>query len=394
MAQRIIRILLPLFLCVFATTAVAQGFRDAEIEFNRGELLLEMKDFPRAIFAFNKAYTILPDQRYLAGLTCAYYGKGEKEKALVHGQRYLDRAPDNPESRVKTIVAELSSEFGQDRGQVDVTLFPQGGKLIVVREDGTQETSVVTDKEVTRWLPLGTVTLVYEKEGYERAQQKVQVDKSKVQTVRLDLSHAAGESELVVDANIRYALVYLDGKEAGYTPFKKRVEAGDHIIQVWAEDHLAWTGVVDAPAARSVSVQANLVPAAGRVSSLPIPLLRVEEQSNFWRLSTWGWITMGAGVAAGGAAGYFYYSFSQKWAEVEAAETGSDLQNQLFAEATPFYNYTMIAGIAGGALIGGGLLMVLLDKGDEMQDAATFELLSLSPVFAPDVVLLDAAFSF
>jgi tetratricopeptide (TPR) repeat protein len=391
-AQRIFLTLLPLFICVLATNAAAQGFRDAEIEFNRGELLLEMRDYPRAIFAFNKAFTILPDQRYLAGLARAYFGKGERENALVHGQRYLERAGDNPDPEVKELVAELRSEFTKDRGQVDVTLFPRGGKLIVVREDGTQETTAVTEKEVTRWLPLESVTLVYEKDGFERAQQKVQVDRAKVQSVRLELGHAAGESELVVDANIRYALVYVDGKEAGYTPFKKRVDAGDHIVQVWAEDHLAWTGVIDAPAARSVSVQAKLVPAAGRVGSVPIPQVLVEEQSNFWRLSTWGWITMGTGIAAGGAAGYFYYTFNQKWAEVEAAE--GDLQNQLLAEATSYYNITMIAGITGGALIGGGLLMVLLDKGDELDNAATFELLSVAPTFTPDVVLLDAAFSF
>ncbi len=394
MTQRFFLSLLTILLCVCATNAAAQGFRDAEIEFNRGELLLEMRDYPRAIFAFNKAYTILPDQRYLAGLTRAYYGKGEREKALVHGQRYLERAGDSPEPKVKELVVELRKEFSNDRGQVDVTLFPQGGKLIVVREDGSSETTAVTEKEVTRWLPLEAVTLVYERDGFERAQQKVQVDRAKVQKVRLELGHAAGESELIVDANIRYALVYLDGKEAGYTPFKKRVDAGDHIVQVWAEDHLAWTGVIDAPAARSVSVQANLVPAAGRVSSVPVPRVLVEEQSNFWRLSTWGWITMGTGIAAGGAAGYFYYSFNQKWAEVVAAEGDDDLQNQLFTEATGFYNMTMIAGITGGALIGGGLLMVLLDKGDELDNAATFELLSIAPTFAPDVVLLDAAFSF
>ncbi len=172
MAQRFFVSLLPLFICVVATNAAAQGFRDAEIEFNRGELLLEMRDYPRAIFAFNKAFTILPDQRYLAGLARAYYGKGERERALVHGQRYLERAGENPDPEVKGLVTELRSEFTKDRGQVNVTLFPQGGKLIVVREDGSQETTAVTEKEVTRWLPLEAVTLVYEKDGFDRARAK------------------------------------------------------------------------------------------------------------------------------------------------------------------------------------------------------------------------------
>ncbi len=386
-----------LLLCVlsfWSTPVSAQGFREAEIEFNRGELLLEMKDHPRAIFAFNKAWSIVPDLRYLSGLTRAYHAKGEGEKALVHGELYLERAGETPDERVVDIVKELRRQLGDSRARVDLQLFPAGGKLTVVLADGTKETSAVSESTVTRWLPVGDVVVLYEKDGFAPVKQALQVDRSKTVSATLSLSDAAGEAELVIDANVRNAVVYLDGKEAGRTPFKQRVEAGDHIVQVWAENHLAWTGVVDAPAARAVSVQASLVPATQKVAGLPVPRVEVEERSRFWRLSTWGWVTMGAGIAAGGGAGYLYYSFTQKWAEVQEAPEGSDEETQLFSEATFLYNMTMVAGIAGGALIGGGLLMVLLDKGDEMEDAATFELLTLSPGITPDAVFLDAAFSF
>ncbi len=392
--QRILRSLFVVLLCTQASMALAQGFRDAEVEYNRGELLLEMRDYPRAVFAFNKAYAILPDQRYLSGLARAYFRKGEQERALVLGEQYLAIAGDKADERILKLVDILRGEFAKGRGRVELTLFPQGGKLTVVLADGSQETVTVDSKTVTRYLPVGTLNVVYEKDGFELGQKQVLVDRSVPQQVRLELAQATGESELVVDANVRNATVFVDGKKAGTTPFKQRLAAGDHIVQVWSENHLAWTGVVDAPAARAVSLQADLVPATGKVSGVPIPQIRVEKHSNFWRLSTWGWMTMGTGIAAGGAAGYFYYAFNQKWAEVNAAEGDDDLQNKLFTEATTLYNMTMIAGIAGGALIGGGLLMVLLDKGDKLEDSATFELLSLSPAVTPDAVLLDAAFSF
>ncbi len=115
-AHRILRSLFVVLLCTQATTAVAQGFRDAEVEYNRGELLLEMRDYPRAVFAFNKAYGILPDQRYLSGLARAYFKKGEQERALVLGEQYLSNAGEKADERIRKIVDTLRSEFAGNGG--------------------------------------------------------------------------------------------------------------------------------------------------------------------------------------------------------------------------------------------------------------------------------------
>jgi len=385
---------ISLFVSLCPGRGYGQGYQEAEIEHNRGELLLEMKDYPRAIFAFKKAYGIMPDLRYLSGLARAYAAKGDPEKALIHGQTYLARAGENPDARVVRAVANARAKVTATASRVDLSLFPSGGRLTFVLANGERQIRVPESDRVTRWLPHGDTVVTYEKEGFEPRTAKFEVLPEKVVDVAVELARTQGESELVVVSNLEDALVYLDGKEAGKTPFKQRVPAGDHVIQVWSRNHLAWSGVVDAPANRSVDVNATLVPARERVNYLPVPRLMVEEPSRFWSLSTWGWITMGAGVGALGGAGYFYTVWQTKWAEVSKAASGSDEQQRLYDESMQVYLATLGSAIAGGVLVGGGLLMVLLDSGDELEESSPFELLTLSPAMAPGGLYLDATFSF
>jgi tetratricopeptide (TPR) repeat protein len=378
---------------LISTPVFGQGYRTAEIEFNRGELLLEMKDYPRAIFAFNKAYSIVPDLRYLAGLAKTYYAKGDVEKALVWGEEYLNRKPEAPDAGLLRIVNKLREEFGAGHSKVVFTLLPGGGKLTVVRRDGTREAVVVDGDRLVRYLPVGDLEVIYMRDGFEASTHNLKVTRNKPQQLDVVLAPAKGPCELVIDSNVRGARVYVDGKEVGATPYKQKVEAGDHVLQVWAQNHLAWSGVIAAPAKRAIAVHASLVPANGQVSTLPIPRVVVEEKSRIWRLSTWGWITMGLGVGALGGAGYLYSVFNGKWQKV-LAEKDKDKQRQMAADANTYYIGTMASGIVGGAMVSGGLLMVLLDKGEDLKDVSPFEMLTFSPAISPDGVFLDAAWTF
>ena len=218
------------------------------------------------------------------------------------------------------------------------------------------------------------------------------VDRGKQVKVSFALAKAEGKAELVVDANVRDAKVYVDGKEEGVTPLKLKVEAGDHLIQVWSENHLAWSGVIDAPALKGVSVNANLVPATSKVTWMPNPVVRVEERSRFWTMTTGGWFLIGGGTAALGGCGYLLYTASGLWAEMSGKSTSE--QNELLAEANPYYYGGIGAAVVGGAMVAGGILMVLMDSGDELEQSAPFELLTISPGFGPDRLTLDAMWTF
>ncbi len=393
MTKRLLTTFLALGLLALCLPARAQGFREAEIEYNRGALLLEMKDWPRAVFAFTKAYSIVQDPRYLGGLVKALSSKGDKEKALAQGELYLERIGGTPDEEVVGIVAALREELGANTGRVDLALSPAGGKLTVTSPDGRVQVVLNAEAALVRWLPVGLTRFEYEKDGFAPAAAELEVKAETAASGSIALGRAEGTGRLQVEANVEKARVLLDGKEAGVVPLQQDVGAGDHIVQVWAENHLAWTGVVDLPAGQTIKLKASLVPATDAVPSIPIPQVDVHRKSRFWRMSTWGWITMGLGVGALGGAGYLYYVWSQKWAKVLEAKT-SEEQTQLANEANPYYLMTLGTGIGGGVLAGGGLLMVLLDKGDELEDVAPFEMLTLSPSFGPDGAFLGATWVF
>jgi len=390
---RFIRVLLSVAILCVTAECLAQGYRDAEVEYNRGQLLMELRDYPRAIFAFNKAYGQIPDNRYLAGLVKACFRKGEKEKALVFGERYVDRAGDNPDQEVVEIVRGLHGELGASMGRLELTLYPAGGKLSVTDSTGERRMQVGVESPAIVYATPGKCGVEYEKEGFSPGKAETELAREGVVQLSLSLERAKGESELVIDSNVTAALVTVDGKNAGSTPVKMKVEAGSHVVQVWARNHLAWTGVVDAPALKAVSIQAGLVPAQGRVESMPVPYVAVEESGSFFSLSLLGWTTMALGVGAGGAAAYEYLQFTDTWAK--AGKAKGDEKKRLESEGMSAYYIALGAGGAAAALIGGGLLMVLLDDDEEdVRDVAPFEMLTFSPGWSPGGLVLDATFSF
>jgi hypothetical protein len=233
---------------------------------------------------------------------------------------------------------------------------------------------------------------VYEKDGFVSQKLALHVQPEQLTEVQAALAMDQGTSELVVDCNVEEAALSVDGKEVGRTPFAGTIPSGEHILQVWAPNHLAWTGVIDAPAKKAVSVQARLVPTTSPTATIATPTVVYDEQGG-WSLSTWGWITMGAGVAAAGMGGYFYYVMLDK--ATQANEVGSGPKfDKLQTEVQTNWMYTMVFLGAGGAVVGGGLLMVLLDPGSDDEDSTPLDLLVLSPSATPGGAAVNAMFSF
>lgn len=371
----------------------AQSAREAEIEFARGQLFLEMKDYPGAVYALGKAYDIQPDNRYLASLVVALYRDGQQERALILGEIYVERETEKPDPKVLEMVAKLKDEYSRSRGKVDMTFVPGNGKLELTSGEGAREVVRPESEHWVRWLNAGNWTLRYEVDGREPWSLSLQVEPGSSQTIEVRPERTQGDSSLTVVANVTAARVFIDGKEVGRTPLKARIASGDHIVQVWADDHLAWTGVVDAPAARSVSVRADLAPAQGAVSAIPVQTMDVRGGGG-WSLSTWGWITMGTGLALGGGAGYFYYVMFNKASEAQGLANNDPRRDSLTAEVQTNWIAAVIMGAVGGVMLGGGLLMVLLDDKKVDEESTPFELLTLTPDPNGKGLFLDAAWSF
>ncbi len=374
-----------------ATSARAQGQREAEMEYQRGLLLFEMKNHAQASESILKAWNIVPENRYLPALALSFAGVGDAEKALVFGEIYLERQVETPDEDVVKLVSDLREGFAKGKGRLTLDVAPLGGKLVLVTGSGTAQEARVDVGPVIRYLPVGDWKIAYAKEGFVATDLTLTVS-AEPQVVRVDLARMTGKSEVRIQGNVAGAKVRMDGQEVGTVPFKARVESGDHLFQVWAPDHVEWTGVVDAVPGKVIEVTANLVRAQGRVVDFPRYDLAVEGDGGV-SLSLFGWITMGLGVAAGGAAGYFFYDMYATNDQLVALPNGDPQITVLDQKVQDDWLYAVISSGAAGALVAGGLLMVLLD-GDDQDEPAGMELLAVQPWTVPGGGGFNAAWVF
>lgn len=376
---------------LFSGPARAQGFREAEMEFQRGRLLLEMRDFAKASESVLKAFRMIPETRYLPSLALSFQGIGDLERALVYGEMYLDRQLESPDEEIVKLVTELREGFARGKGKVVLDVAPLGGVLTLKSGNEAVLESLVEGGPVVRYLPVGDWSVGYRKEGFLPSELSLTLS-AEPQSVRMDLARMAGKSEVRIQGNLAGARVRMDGVEVGTVPFKAKVESGDHLFQVWAPDHVEWTGVVDALPGKVVEVTANLVRAQGKVVDFPRYDLAVEGEGGV-SMSLFGWIVMGLGVGAGGAAGYFFYDMYATNDELILLKDGDPRIPGLDQKVRDDWLYGVISGGVAGALVAGGLLMVLLDTDDEDAPAG-MELLALQPWSLPGGGGLNAAWVF
>jgi hypothetical protein len=152
------------------------------------------------------------------------------------------------------------------------------------------------------------------------------------------------------------ATVTLDGRSLGTSPVKEatRVLEGPHSITVQKDGFVRWSTTVMVQAGQTVPVAADLV---------PVQLLGEAARSRLW---TWGWVSAGVALAAGGSGIYFGRQASQSFDAYKAETVRSravDLHNQAQRESTIANVSWAVAG--AGALAAGGLLV-----GAMLQDAA------------------------
>ncbi len=152
------------------------------------------------------------------------------------------------------------------------------------------------------------------------------------------------------------ATVTFDGRSLGTTPLKEAQRAleGPHTITVQKDGFVRWSTTVMVQAGQTVPVTADLV---------PVRLLGEAARSRLW---TWGWVSAGVALAAGGSGIYFGTQASRSYDAYKAETVRSravDLHDQAQQQSTIANVSWAVAG--AGALAAGGLLV-----GAMLQDAA------------------------
>ncbi|MEN0063845.1 MAG: PEGA domain-containing protein [Myxococcota bacterium] len=141
-------------------------------------------------------------------------------------------------------------------GQVDVAGV-DGANIRIGREDAEPQCQVPCMLD----LPEGRQFLFFDKPGYRTLPKVVDVVEGQEVPVTADLAAITGA--LVVDADLRAALVEIDGQPAGYTPLViPDVTIGKHEVRLSARGYAPYQTVVDIQEGESTDL--------GRVSLDPI----------------------------------------------------------------------------------------------------------------------------
>jgi hypothetical protein len=162
--------------------------------------------------------------------------------------------------------------------------------------------------------------------------------------------------------------VTLDGKSLGSSPVAgtQRVLEGPHTVTVQKQGYIRWSTTLSVAAGQAVVVDADLV---------PIVLQGEAARSRLW---TWGWVSAGVAVAAGGAGTAFGKMADSSYQKYQAATERS--------AAVRYHDDTTLRttmanvswGIAGAAAVASaGLLVTAI-----VQDARAAN--DLAPSVAPN----------
>ncbi|MGH7285073.1 MAG: PEGA domain-containing protein, partial [Polyangiaceae bacterium] len=140
-----------------------------------------------------------------------------------------------------------------------------GASVHVDREDAPLTCTIPCTLQV----PPGRHTLYAKKEGFNASETLVDVVRDRAQTVNVRMTPLTGN--LVVSADVRDALVSVDGKATGFTPVVLTVPVGVHRVQISQEGFRAFEQTVAVGKNAQARVDAQLlqveeVNAASRVT--------------------------------------------------------------------------------------------------------------------------------
>ena len=178
------------------------------------------------------------------------------------------------------------------------------------------------------------------------------------------------------------AEVYVDdpnSEAVATTPQLLEVEEGKYVFYIKKEGFRVFEVTKEVANGDSVVIEAKLEPLkGGNVKNDPDLLLDDEEEKSSGggtRLSTWGWITVGAGAALLGTGAIFSMLSTQKAVEVNgynkrSPDASRDELEDLKSSSNSFHSTSLGLFIGGGVLAATGLTLILLDSGSSESDTA------------------------
>lgn len=302
--------------------------------YGEGRELFDKELYDAAIEAFRRAHLLSPAPANLYNIAKSYERLGASAMCISHYEDYLRShretfgrpAPDATDVRNAIDKCRLGA-----RVAVSIESDPPAASVAI---DDPDKMLGQTPLRITR--DPGTITVHLSMAGYQPFEQVVEIRPGEPLKLVFKLERIREVGTVRIQANIRGAGVFIDGRNIGLTPYAEDIEvsAGDHQITVAKDDYHSHTTQVTVAAGGTETVSASLF---------------LRDPPATWKGFTgWPALTLGAaGIVGGVVVGGF--------AEEEFAGT---------PDFETLAGYQKLAYGIGGALLTAGVALVVLEFGD------------------------------
>lgn len=249
----------------------AQTPSEAEVRFQRGLELFNVRNYEGALAEFQRSYELSGMAGLLYNLARTYQALGRYPEAARSIERYLREASDlTPERR-----AEVEGMLSQTRSfiaRIDLRVEPADAHVTV-----TLDGDAVADPQCAEGLAVGPGRHAIEAagEGWQTASAQVVLASGDRREVRLTLrrsaetrvvevqriGNAVTSTRVVFASTPEGATARVDGHEVALPA--SDVTPGHHELEVSAPAHVSWRGSLDVPQGATRVVTARLASSRG-----------------------------------------------------------------------------------------------------------------------------------
>jgi hypothetical protein len=293
--------------------------------------------YAAALEAFKAAQRLYQSPINIYNIAKCYEKLGDGEQCVGWYERYLESFKTANDGEEAPDAADVNNVMDKCRLglNVEVTIESEPSRVMVAVDDPSKILGQTPYK--TKLSPGAHTLYLRADENYKPLQKEIMVKPGEAQRLVFKLDRVRTHGKVRINANIRGASIFIDGRNVGLTPYVEEIElsVGPHQIILQKDDYIAVTRQVDVGADVMVDVEAELY---------------LENPPSTWKKSIGATCLVlgGLGVVGGLAYGEIY----------------PYIHGKTYYEDTPEFDTVQLAwkltlGIGGGmALVGITLLII------------------------------------
>ncbi len=386
-------VMAPIALCSTTLAAQADPSRERAGQLvEEGLSLARKKNFREAADKFAEANRLYPHPEIQHNLARAYEELGDLKQAHYWFAQALKEdytyASDG-QSKIKEIERQLLETYAR----LTVRTTPGDVRVLLHLADGQQESYVTTPFEA--WVPAGRLKIVGTNPDFKTGTRELELTAGESRSVNLVLQPLPKQGFLSVQANVPGATVFLSEVLVGTIPMESITHpVGVYDLKVMADGYITHKEQVVVEVDELTTATVALEPIDG---SPPPPVEEPGDGPPTWLGATF----VGLGASAVVAAIVLHVKAFKKNDDANAipisdppdpvAEARYD---KLFGEAKDLESYALYTYVGATALIGTGVLLLILSDDAPDADAATGVTLAPELGLTPDFVGAGATLRF